>query len=53
VSILGGDSEAAPSSSRRNETPKLWSLAEKTRLERGLMMHGYARWDKIMGMDGL
>ncbi|KAJ3193623.1 choline dehydrogenase 7 [Irineochytrium annulatum] len=30
------------------DAPKYWSLADKTRLERGLMMYGYARWDKIM-----
>ena len=33
----------------KKDAPKLWSLAEKNRLERGLMTHGYARWDKIMG----
>ncbi|KAJ3102292.1 choline dehydrogenase 7 [Phlyctochytrium planicorne] len=50
----GEDSEpdAAISSSFLRKTgadaPKLWSLAEKTRLERGLMMYGYAQWDKIL-----
>ncbi|KAJ3218851.1 choline dehydrogenase 7 [Dinochytrium kinnereticum] len=51
VEAEGDESESEVS--RRNassgaDAPKLWSLAEKTRLERGLMMYGYAQWDKIL-----
>ncbi|KAI9359264.1 SNF2 family N-terminal domain-containing protein [Zopfochytrium polystomum] len=32
---------------KRKEAPRMWPLAERGRLEKGIMTYGYAGWDKI------
>ncbi|KAJ3333445.1 choline dehydrogenase 7 [Blyttiomyces sp. JEL0837] len=39
-----GEADFKPS---KSDTVKKWSSAERNRLERGLMMFGYARWDRM------
>ncbi|KAI9002707.1 SNF2 family N-terminal domain-containing protein [Gaertneriomyces semiglobifer] len=37
----------APPKPDKSDLPKPWALAEKTRLERAMMVHGFAKWDEI------
>ncbi|ORX92777.1 hypothetical protein K493DRAFT_263097 [Basidiobolus meristosporus CBS 931.73] len=51
VSEPNSDAEDADdTASRRKSTdgPRIWSLAEKTKLERKLMVHGYGKWKQIL-----
>ncbi|KAJ1973907.1 hypothetical protein H4R35_003873, partial [Dimargaris xerosporica] len=49
ASLPNSDSEDDDEYGRRRFTPqnKIWSLAEKTRLERKLMVWGYGKWGKL------
>ncbi|ORX99732.1 hypothetical protein K493DRAFT_257065 [Basidiobolus meristosporus CBS 931.73] len=42
--------EPDDTNSRRKSTdgPRIWSLAEKIKLERKLMVHGYGRWEQML-----